>query len=223
MRQPSIPPPYFWELRLHLSLACLLAQLRAHALRPPASGEGEGSREQTMLKFCQMTGPGLANAAGQAVAMHCVRGRSGVTKLAPPGPLCCILWAFSGVAPRRTDGKFTVKLLSGGGRHRSRVTFALTGGCIAVQPVSCQSTTQITALQHAPQATTNPAVFVRAAASSHPSLCSRTPPCTEAMTHTSQTPKAGHALNQIFCYGLYSCLGSTHILTVCRPLLGCWD
>ena len=23
------------------------------------------------------------------------------------------------------------------------------------------------------------------------------------MTHTSQTPKAGHALNQIFCYGLY--------------------
>ena len=158
-----------------------------------------------MLKFCQMTGPGLANAAGQAVAMHCVRGRSGVTKPAPPGPLCCILWAFSGVAPRRTDGKFTVKLLSGGGRHRSRVTFALTGGCIAVQPVSCQSTTQITALQHAPQATTNPAVFVRAAASSHPSLCSRTPPCAEAMTHTSQTPKAGHALNQIFCYGLYVC------------------
>ena len=94
-------------------------------------------------------------------------------------------------------------LLSGGGRHRSRVTFALTGGCIAVQPVSCQSTTQITALQHAPQATTNPAVFVRAAASSHPSLCSRTPPCAEAMTHTSQTPKAYHALNQIFCYGLY--------------------
>ena len=155
-----------------------------------------------MLKFCQMTGPGLANAAGQAVAMHCVRGRSGVTKPAP-GPLCCILWAFSGGAPRRTDGKFTVKLLSGGGRHRSRVTFALTGGYIAVQPVSCQSTTQITALQHAPQATTNPAVFVRAAASSHPSLCSRTPPCAEAMTHTSQTPKAGHALNQIFCYGLY--------------------
>ena len=154
-----------------------------------------------MLKFCQMTGPGLANAAGQAVAMHCVRGRSGVTKPAPPGPLCCILWAFSGVAPRRTDGKFTVKLLSGGGRHRSRVTFALTGGCIAVQPVSCQSTTQITALQHAPQATTNPAVFVRAAASSHPSFFRRTPPCAEAMTHTSQTPKAGHALNQIFCYG----------------------
>ena len=27
-----------------------------------------------------MTGRGLANAAGQAVAMHCVRGRSGVTK-----------------------------------------------------------------------------------------------------------------------------------------------
>ena len=68
-----------------------------------------------MLKFCQMTGPGLANAAGQAVAMHCVRGRSAVTKPAPPGPLCCILWAFSGVAPLRTDGKFTVKLLSGGG------------------------------------------------------------------------------------------------------------
>ena len=39
-----------------------------------------------MLKFCQMTGRGLANAAGQAVAMHCVRGRSGVTKPAPPGP-----------------------------------------------------------------------------------------------------------------------------------------
>ena len=89
-----------------------------------------------MLKFCQMTGPGLANAAGQAVAMHCVRGRSGVTKPAPPGPLCCILWAFSGVAPRRTDGKFTVKLLSGGGRHRSWVTFAHTGGlhcCAACQ------------------------------------------------------------------------------------------
>ena len=83
-----------------------------------------------MLKFCQMTGPGLANAAGQAVAMHCARGRSGVTKPVPPGPLCCILWAFSGVAPRRTDGKFTVKLLSGGGCHRSRVTFALTGGAL---------------------------------------------------------------------------------------------
>ena len=55
-----------------------------------------------------------------------------------------------GVAPLRADGKFTVKLLSGGGRHRSRVTVALTGGCIPVQPVSCQSTTQITALQHAP-------------------------------------------------------------------------
>ena len=103
-----------------------------------------------MLKFCQMTGRGLANAVGQAVAMHCVRGRSAVTKPAPPGPLCCILWAFSGVAPLRTDGKFTVKLLSGGGCHRSRVTFALTGGCIPVQPVSCQSITQITALQHAP-------------------------------------------------------------------------
>ena len=25
-------------------LACLLAQLRAHALRPPASGEGKGSK-----------------------------------------------------------------------------------------------------------------------------------------------------------------------------------
>ena len=25
------------------------------------------------------------------------------------------------------------------------------------------------------------------------------------MTHTSLTPKAGHALNQIFCYGLYTC------------------
>ena len=24
------------------------------------------------------------------------------------------------------------------------------------------------------------------------------------MTHTSQTPKAGHAVNQIFCYGLYN-------------------
>ena len=103
-----------------------------------------------MLKFRQMTGRGLANAAGQAVAMHCVRGRSCVTKPAPPGPLCCILWAFSGVAPLRTDGKLTAKLLSGSGRHRSRVTFALTGGCIPVQPVSCQSTTQITALQHAP-------------------------------------------------------------------------
>ena len=44
VRQPSILPPYFWELRLHLSLACLLAQLRAHALRPPASGEGKGSK-----------------------------------------------------------------------------------------------------------------------------------------------------------------------------------
>ena len=65
-----------------------------------------------MPKFCQMTGRGLANAAGQAVAMHCVRRRSGVTKPAPPGPLCCILWAFSGVAPLRTDGRFTVKLLS---------------------------------------------------------------------------------------------------------------
>lgn len=103
-----------------------------------------------MLKVYQMTGRGLANAAGQAVAMHCVRGRSGVTKAAPPAPLCCILWAFSGVTPLRADGKFTVKLLSGGGRHCSRVTFALTGGCIPVQPVSCQSTTQITALQHAP-------------------------------------------------------------------------
>ena len=103
-----------------------------------------------MLKFHQMTGRGLANAAGQAVAMHCVRGRSGVTKPAPPGPLYCILWAFSGVAPPRADGKFTVKLLSGGGLHRSRVTVALTGGCIPVQPVSSQSTTQITALQHAP-------------------------------------------------------------------------
>ena len=98
-----------------------------------------------MLKICQMTGRGLANAAGQAVAMrmhaacvhYCVRGRSAVTKPAPPGPLCCILWVFSGVAPLRTGGKFTVKLLSGGSRHRSRVTFALTGGCIPVQPVSC--------------------------------------------------------------------------------------
>ena len=46
-------------------------------------------------------------------------------------------------------GNLLLKLLSGG-RHRSRVTFALTGGCIPVQPVGCQSTTQITALQHAP-------------------------------------------------------------------------
>ena len=29
-----------------------------------------------MLNFYQITGRGLANAAGQAVAMHCVRGRS---------------------------------------------------------------------------------------------------------------------------------------------------
>ena len=64
-----------------------------------------------MLKFHQMTGRGLANAAGQAVAMRCVRGRSAVTKAAPPGPLCCILWAFSRVAPLRADGNFTVKLL----------------------------------------------------------------------------------------------------------------
>ncbi len=35
MQQPSNSPPLFWELRLHLSLACLLPQLRAHALRPP--------------------------------------------------------------------------------------------------------------------------------------------------------------------------------------------
>ena len=62
-----------------------------------------------MLKFRQMTGRGLANAAGQAVAMHCVRGRSCVTKPAPPGPLCCILWAFSGVAPLRTDGEINCK------------------------------------------------------------------------------------------------------------------
>ena len=62
-----------------------------------------------MLKFRQMTGRGLANAAGQAVAMHCVRGRSCVTKPAPPGPLCCILWAFSGVAPLRTDREINCK------------------------------------------------------------------------------------------------------------------
>ncbi len=66
---------------------------------------------------------------------------------APPGPLCCILWAFLGVAPLRAVVKVTVKLFSGGGCHRSRVTFALTGRCIPVQPVSFQITTQITALQ----------------------------------------------------------------------------
>ncbi len=43
MQQPSILPPYFWELRMHRSvaglLACVaqLAQLRAHALHPPTS------------------------------------------------------------------------------------------------------------------------------------------------------------------------------------------
>ena len=92
-----------------------------------------------MLTFYHMTGRRLANAAGQVVAMHCVRG-SGVTKAAPLGPLCCILWAFSSVAPLRADGNFTVNLFSGGGRHRSRVTLAPTGRCIPVQPVSCQST-----------------------------------------------------------------------------------
>ena len=66
---------------------------------------------------------------------------------APPGPLCCILQAFSRVAPLRADGKVAVQLISGGCRHRSPFTFALTGRCIPVQPVSCQSTTQITALQ----------------------------------------------------------------------------
>ena len=114
-------------------------------------------------------------------------------------------------------GPVTIKLLSGGGRHRSLVVFALTRGCIPVQPVSCQSTTQITALQHAPYATANPAVFVRAAAVSYPSSCGRMPPCAEAMTHTSQpsetpgTPEipetphtAGPALNQIFCYGQHA-------------------
>ena len=100
-----------------------------------------------MPRFYQMTGRGPANAAGQAVAMQGVRGRSGVTKAAPPGPLCCTLWAFLGVAPLRADVKVTVKLLSGGGGHRSRATFALTGRCIPLQPISCQSTTQITALQ----------------------------------------------------------------------------
>ncbi len=105
-----------------------------------------------MPSFNQMTGRGPANAAGQAVAMQGVRGschscRSGVTKAAPPGPLCCTLWAFLGVAPLRADVKVTVKLLSGGGCHRSRGTFALKGRCIPLQPVSCQSTTQITALQ----------------------------------------------------------------------------
>ena len=66
-----------------------------------------------MPRFYQMTGRGPANAAGQAVAMQGVRGRSGVTKAAPPGPLCCTLWAFLGVAPLRADVKVTVKLLSG--------------------------------------------------------------------------------------------------------------
>ena len=97
----------------------------------------------------------------------------------------------------------TVELLSGGSRHRSRVTFALTGRCIPVQPVSCQSTTQITTLQQAPQANTNSAVFSRAAAASHPSSSSRTPPCAEAMNQTRQTPTAGPALNQIIYYRLY--------------------
>ena len=41
------------------------------------------------------------------------------------------LTSRSGVAPLRADGKFTVNLLSGGGRHRSLVTFALTGVCAA--------------------------------------------------------------------------------------------
>ncbi len=100
-----------------------------------------------MPKIYLMIGREPANAAGQAVAMQGVRGRSGVTKAAPPGPLCYILWAFLGVAPLRADVKVTVKLLSGGGCHHSRVTFALTGRCIPLQPVSCQSTTQITALQ----------------------------------------------------------------------------
>ncbi len=68
-----------------------------------------------MPRFYQMPGRGPANAAGQAVAMRCVRGRSGVTKAAPQIPLSCILWAFSGVAPLRADVKVTVKLLSGGG------------------------------------------------------------------------------------------------------------
>ena len=108
-----------------------------------------------MLKSYQMAGRGLANAAaglgrGMAVAMHCVRCRSGVKKAAPPGPLCCILRAFSGVALLRAVGKFNANLLYGGGRRRSRVTFGLTGRCIPVQPVSCQSTTQIILLQQAP-------------------------------------------------------------------------
>ena len=139
--------------------------------------------------------------------MHCVRGRSGVTEAAPPGPLSCILWAFSGVAAQgrreihckaafwRRPPPFSGHIRAHGGLH----------SCAACQ-LSDQSTTQITALQHAPPATTNPAVFVRAAAASHPSSCSRTPPCAEAITHTSQTtPTAGPALNQIYYSHSRSC------------------
>ena len=36
----------------------------------------------------------------------------------PPGPLCCILWAFSGVALLWADGKFTINKTAGGGRQQ---------------------------------------------------------------------------------------------------------
>ncbi len=45
MQQPSILPSYSWELRMHLSLACLLACLRSSALTPGGCwGDTEGVR-----------------------------------------------------------------------------------------------------------------------------------------------------------------------------------
>ena len=211
MCQPVHSPPLLflggstYDCICHLSLACLRSSALT-PLRPPASGEGKGSRERTMLKFYQMTGRGLARCgwAGRGNALcegqeWCDKGSTTI-----PGPPCCILWAFSGVAPHRADKKFTAKLLSGGGRHRSWVTFALTWRCIPVQqPVRCQSTHS----DHGAAASTighHKSCRICQSCCSKPSpiLSSRTAPCAETMTHTSQTPTAGHALNQIFCYGL---------------------
>ena len=137
-----------------------------------------------MPKSCQMTGRGPAE---QAVAMHCVRGRSNVTKAALLGPLCCILWAFSCAALLRADLKGTAWKSAFWRRPPSGPSHVCAHGRCnrhPVQPVTCQSTTQITALQYPPMASTNSVVTVRAATASYPSCFSRTPPCAEAMTHT---------------------------------------
>ncbi len=150
LQQPFILPLYPWEIRMHLSLACLLACAAPRSRpTPSACGEGKGSKA-VGTRLC----PNLPDDRSRA----CKCGWAGRGNAGCEGQE----WRHNGCTAR-TALLHYVGLLGRGtaqGRRKShcKAAFwerlppflvhirALTGRCIPVQPVSCPSTNQITAL-----------------------------------------------------------------------------